>query len=292
MGTIGRAWSTGVRVRERLRRRRAVDPEQWRLAWVREQVPGRTFADVGGLFQYMGEVAFLAEEAGATAVTLFDVGDSDLIAAGHPEWGWFEQKREARGSDVRYVQGDFEDPVAVSRLGPHDIVFYSGVLYHTPNPFQQLLHLRQITRELAYLSTITIPEVPGFDQACIFYPYLADADRAPYAAGYGTAPNLLGIGTRVDERPMYGYGNCWWGITRSALRAMLRAARLEVVEEPFATSPFITNFIVRPLPLDPMLPPVSYFRERGEARERGEPRWEFDTWYEDQRRAGRATRES
>ena len=149
MRTIGRVWSTSVRVRERLRRSRHVDPEQWRLAWVREQVPGRTFADVGGLFQYMGDVAFLAEEAGATAVTLFDVGDSDLIAQGHPEWGWFEQKREARGSDVRYVQGDFEDPVAVSRLGPHDIVFYSGVLYHTPNPFQQLVHLREITRELA-----------------------------------------------------------------------------------------------------------------------------------------------
>ena len=149
--------------------------------WIREHVPGRTFADIGGMYQLMGDMAFLAEAAGATDVTLFDVGDPDLIAAGHPEWGWFEQKKADRNSKVRYVQGDLEDPVAVQELGPHDVVYYSGVLYHTPNPFRQLMHLREVTRELALIATITIPEVPGFDQACVFYPYLPDSERAPYA---------------------------------------------------------------------------------------------------------------
>ena len=165
--------------------------------WIREHVPGRSFADIGGMYQLMGDVAFLAEAAGASAVTLFDVGDPDLIAAGHPEWGWFEQKKAERDSKVRYVQGDLEDPESVRRLGPHDIVYYSGVLYHTPNPFQQLAHLRQVTRELALIATITIPEVPGFDQACVFYPYLDER-----------APRLSHGGTR---RPTA----CW----RSALRS-------------------------------------------------------------------------
>jgi hypothetical protein len=287
VGTITTAWSALSRrlARERTRFRRA-DPDEWesvRLGWVRSRAPGHTFVDVGGLFTYMGDIALLAEQVGATGVTLFDVGDPDLPAEDHLEWGSFQEKRDARRSAVRYLQGDLEDPESVRQIGPHDYAFYSGVLYHTPNPFRQLMHLRAITRKEAFLSTLTIPEVPGFDQACIFYPYLDDKDRTPYAAGYGTANDLLAIGRPVDERPMYGYGNCWWGISRSALRAMLRAARFEVVAEPIPTPPFITVWVLKPLPLDPMLPPLAYFRERGEARERGEPRWNFDTWYDEHR---------
>ena len=83
--------------------------------------------------------------------------------------------------------------------------------------------------------------MPGFDQACVFYPYLDERTRAPYTRGYPTADGLLAIGPPFDDRPMYGYGNCWWGITRSALVAMLRAARFEVIEGPWtSTRPFYT----------------------------------------------------
>ena len=247
---------------------------------MREHAPGKSFLDLGGLFKLVGDIAFLAEDSGATTVTLFDVGDPDLICEGHPEWGWLDQKRRDRGSKVRYVQGNIEDAAAPAQIGVHDIVFFSGVLYHSPHPMLQLLQLRAVTGELAYISTLTIPEIPGFPQACVFYPYLDAAARRPYAAGYSWSADLLGIGTPVDERPMMGYGNCYWGITPSALEAMLKVARFEVVERRALPVPFVTELVVRPLPLDPMLPPVAYFRERAAARERGEPRWEFDNWYE------------
>jgi hypothetical protein len=148
------------------------------------------------------------------------------------------------------------------------------------------MQLRAITGELAYISTLTIPEIPGFPQACVFYPFLDEADRIPFAAGYSWAQDLLAVGAPADERPMMGYGNCWWGITRSALLAMLRAARFEVVEErPRLQAGFATELIVRPLPLDPLLPPVTYFRERAEARERDGTRLPFDTYYEERRAA-------
>jgi hypothetical protein len=67
------------------------------------------------------------------------------------------------------------------------------------------------------------------------------------------------------------------------LKAMLRTARFEVVEERPLPAPFATELVVRPLPLDPMLPPVAYFRERGEIRARGGTRPPFDDWYEQQR---------
>jgi hypothetical protein len=291
MRVVGRLWSKAVRVRQKQRLRHAV-PEDWeagRIRWVREHAPGKSFADIGGVFKLVGDMAFLAEEVGATSVTLFDVGDVDLPCEGHLEWGIFAEKAKERGSKVRYVQGDIEEPVSAERIGVHDVVFFSGVLYHSPNPVLQLLQLRQITGELAFISTLTIPEIPGFPHACVFYPYLSDEERLPYAAGYSWSADLLGVGAPVDERPMYGYGNCYWGITRSALLAMLRVARFEVVEErQLSTAPWATEVVCRPLPLDPMLPPSSYFRERSEARDRGEDRLPFETWYQDQRRANEA----
>lgn len=293
MLTIGRVWSKAARARRAARQRKR-PPEDWqqiRMDWIREHAPGRSFADIGGMFKLVGDMAFLAEDVGATSVTMFDVGDPDLPCEGHLDWGTYSVKHAERGSKVRYVQGDLEDPASPQRIGVHDVVFYSGVLYHSPNPVLQLMQLRQITGELLYLSSLTIPEVPGFPQACVFYPYLSDDARIPYAAGYDWAGDLLGVGGPVDERPMYGYGNCFWGITGSALRAMLRTARFEVVEErTVPESPFATELVCRPLPQDPMLPPVTYFRERGEALQRGEGRLPFATWYDEQRDAVTAGR--
>jgi len=290
MAVVAKAWSVAARARrkyERRRRPQAVPWDERRYQWVREHAPGRSFADIGGLFKLVGEIAFVAEEAGATRVTLFDVGDPDLICEGHPEWGWFEDKKAKRSSQVRYVQGNLEDPAVVDDIGVHDVVFFSGVLYHTPNPLLQLLQLRQLTGELLYLSTLTIPEVPGFPNACVFYPYLPDDVRQHFAAGYWWAEDLLGIGPAVDERPMCGYGNCWWGMSRSALQSMLRAARFEVVELlPNEHAPYVTELIARPLPLDPMCPPVDYFRERGLSQAAGASRWAFEGWYDERRAAG------
>jgi hypothetical protein len=282
--TVGRVWSKAARTRQRWRKE-GLDQGDWdrhRRAWVREHAPGKSFADIGGMFTLVGDIAFLAEEAGATAVTMFDVGDPDLPCEGHLDWGTFSDKHAARRSAVRYVQGDLEEPISTQRIGRHDIVFFSGVLYHSPNPVLQLLQLREITGELLYLSTLSIPEIPGFPQACVFYPHLSETERIPYASGYSWSGDLLGVGAPLDERPMYGYGNCFWGITRSALLAMLRVARFEVVEERhLSVEPWATELVCRPLPLKPLLPPVDYFRRRGEAASAGEERWPFDTWYDE-----------
>ena len=55
---------------------------------------------------------------------------------------------------------------------------------------------------------------------------------------------------------MLGHGNFWWGMTPSALRAMLRAARFEVVAVPRThASPWYTDIVARPVDRDPVLPP-------------------------------------
>jgi 2-polyprenyl-3-methyl-5-hydroxy-6-metoxy-1,4-benzoquinol methylase len=268
-----RAWMTLGRLQRRIGKPAPETCERDRREWIASNAPGRSFADVGGLFHYHGEIALLAEQAGASPVTLFDAGDVNLTE--------FPKKAAARNSSVRFVQGDLEDPVSVREIGPHDIVWCTGVIYHSPNPVVQLLHLRQITRELLYLGSHTIPEVPGIEQACVYYPYVSDASRAAYAQAIYRSEEMVGIGVPFDERPMFGHANFWWGITPSALRAMLRTARFEVVEERRTReSPFGTELVARPIDSPPLLPPTSYYRERGERRARGEEQLPFDDYYE------------
>lgn len=275
---LQRAWIAGARLGRRLYRRRhpIVPGDERHRRWIAEHVSGKSFVDVGGLHRVAGDVALYAEEAGASGVTLFDSGD--------PRFTAFIQKRDERNSNVRFVQGDLEDPESVAAIGEHDIVWSVGVIYHTPNPVQQLLHLRKLTRELLYLGTHTIPEVPGLEHACVYYPYLGDKARQTYASAHERPEGLWGIGTPFNEQPMLGHGNFWWGITPSALRAMLATARFEVVQE-IATNetPFFTEIVARPMAADPLLPPVEYFREYGARREAGEEVPPFETYYDELR---------
>lgn len=282
MTAIARAWSRMARAqRDRTNKRGGHRTRETEERWLAEAVRGKSFAEIGGLYFKEGHIAFLAEDSGATQVTEMDVGDFELSP--------FSAKHRERNSKIRYVQGDLEDPDTIAEMGAHDIVWCTGVLYHTPNPMLQLLHLRKITRELLLFGTATIPEIPGFPQACVYYPYLAAADREPFALGYpeATREEVVGIGSPIDERPMHGYANCYWGMTPSALKAMLRTARFEVIEERrMYGSPFTTRVLCRPIDADPLLPPPSYFRERGKAIAEGRDPGEFDTYYEDRRSAG------
>jgi SAM-dependent methyltransferase len=266
------AWLTLARLRRKAGRPSAETWMKGRRQWIRDHAPGRSFADIGGLFGIHGEVALLAEEAGATRVTLFDAGD--------PEYTEFPAERERRGSRVRFVQGDLEDPASVADVGAHDIVWCAGVIYHTPNPVLQLMHLRDITRELLFLGTRTIPEVPGVPQACLYYPYLDDEQRLAHARPYGNTGKGWGIGEPFVDRPMLGHGNFWWGITPSALRAMLRTARFEVVEERRSRDwPWHVDVVARPIAKAPLLPPRGYYRARAERRANGEKQLRFEDYY-------------
>jgi hypothetical protein len=272
MRLLTEAWVTAARLRRKIGKPPAEEWHARRERWIDDHAPGRTFADVGGLFNE-GAWAFRAEDAGAAAVTIFDFGDREYAFG-------YSAEHERRRSRVRYVQGDVHDDVALGQLGPHEIVWCTGVLYHTPDPVHQLMQLREITRELLYLGTHTIPEVPGVPQACLYYPLLPEDARKALARAYWTADQGLGLGSPIDERPMLGYGNFWWGITPSALRAMLATARFEVLEEPrLHASPWYVDLVARPVDHDPLLPPVDYPRRRREARERGEE-LPFEDYYD------------
>jgi SAM-dependent methyltransferase len=238
------------------------DKNLWatRRRLVSELAPGRSFIDVGGMWAVHGLVGFLAEEAGATEVTVFDAMDpSDE----------FRSELERRRSSVRFVQGDLHDPQSIEALGAFDVVWCGGVIYHSPNPYLLLEHLRRITRNQLVLGTHVIPEVPGIEQACIFYPGMSAGSRDAFARAHGDeAPLLTGATTPFDPTPTMGYVNFWWGITRSALHAMLDVARFEIVRE-HDPSPFFTDVLARPIDRPSVIPEPGFARERGRDRAAG-----------------------
>ena len=196
---------------------------------MRRHTSGKTFCDVGCMWKVNGRIAFVAEEAGATAVT-----GNDVMAA-TPE---FHREHARRSSKVRFVQGDVHDASTVAEVGPHDVVWCSGVLYHAPNPILTLQRLRELTRELVILQTMTLPELPGVDQGLVFYPGVRNP-RLYARWGEQSARSL-----RLPEPGEDPYAPWWWGISRSALRAMLHAADFEPVEE--WGDPFAVHVIAKP----------------------------------------------
>lgn len=193
--------SLPVRLRARLSRAAAPPREEL----VARHVRGRSFADVGCMWQIHGGIAFAAEAAGASRVTGMD------LMGQTPE---YQAEHARRGSAVRFVQGDLHDESALTQLGTHDVVWCSGVLYHAPHPLLTLERLRSITGHTLLLATETLPERPLARNVCVFAP-------RP-----GTHPTH----TEAFD-PARGYVNWYWGITPSALRAMLAATGFSIVEE-------------------------------------------------------------
>jgi Methyltransferase domain len=249
------AWLTGGRARSRR------DPplERWenRHRLVERLAPGSSFLDLGGMWGVDGEVAFRAERAGAARVVLFDGMD--------PTDEFQDRHREA-GSAVEYVQGDLHDPDDVARLGSFDVVWCTGVVYHSPNPYLQLQHLRALTRRELVLGTEVIPEVPGIENACVFYPGRSPASERAFARAYGErAPTYLGMTHPFDETPMLGYANMWWGLSPSAVRSMLRYSGFDVREE-FRYTWCFHDYLAEATRTPDFIPPLGASRARGEER--------------------------
>jgi len=181
--------------------RRAAQPPREEL--VRAHARGRTFLDAGCMWSVDGALCFAAEDAGATAVTGLDV------MAPTPR---FEREHARRGSSVRFVRGDLHD--AALAIEPHDVVWCSGVLYHAPHPLLTLERLRALTRQRLLLATEVVREVRGRPRAALFAP------------DPGTHPAHT-----EAFNPARGYANWYWGLTPSAVLAMVAAAGFTVDEQ-------------------------------------------------------------
>jgi hypothetical protein len=195
-------------------------------ALIRQHAQNHTFADIGCMWGVNGEYAFIAEEAGATAVKGVDVFGPT------PE---FEAKREERNSSVEFILGDIGSPATLAKVGSIEVVFCAGVLYHHPSPFDLLVALRQICSKTLILRTSTIPEVKGLPNAAVYFPMLSAEQRKLWNLSSLGLLNQVGIANGFE--PEEGYGNWFWGLTPSCLESLLSTAGFKVEQrltEPFA----------------------------------------------------------
>ena len=120
MPLLARAWIGAARARRRWGRTEPAVDE----GLLRSEARGRSVVDVGCMWGVDGAYCFAAEDAGAVSVTGVDL---------MPASSRFTTERGRRGSNVRFVHGDIHDPDVVAEIGPHDVVWCAGVLYHAPN---------------------------------------------------------------------------------------------------------------------------------------------------------------
>lgn len=210
---LGRTLSAVARVRARMSS--ATPPRE---ALIARHVAGRSFVDVGCMWSVHGALCFAAEDAGAASVTGVDVMGPTAR---------FSAELERRGSKVRFVQGDMHEPATIAQIGPQDVVWCSGVLYHAPHPLLTLERLRELTRGTLLLATETIAETPGRPDTCVIAPTTVEHPNAEPA-----------------DRPGAGYGPWYWGISPSALRTMLTLSGFAVVEE--HRTPFHVTVVATP----------------------------------------------
>lgn len=173
---------------------------------IRTYAPGNSFADICCMWTMHGSVAYYAESKGATKVTAFDAMDPT------PE---FLQTRQQKNSSVRFVQGNIDTIDLAATVGKHDVVWCTGLLYHTPDPFGVIGKLLSIADKYAIIGSKTLPDLPGISNTAIFLPGLSELERSKLMPFWGSP-----VHKPFGLRPAWDY-EWWWLLSGSAIASMI-----------------------------------------------------------------------
>src|SRR5271166_6434693 len=97
----------------------------------------------------------VALQAGAAEAAMVEI-----LPLTHPLWKDLDERCESKGvTGYRRIYADVNQP---ADIGPWDVVHFSGVLYHVPNPVHTMLRVRSLcTRYLIISSMIVPPRIKG-----------------------------------------------------------------------------------------------------------------------------------
>jgi 2-polyprenyl-3-methyl-5-hydroxy-6-metoxy-1,4-benzoquinol methylase len=212
--------------------------EPIREEWISSITPGKTFAEVGGLWGTVHEQVTVAARAGAASTTMIDAAPKE--EGMHELWRLFSERAASQGvSGTDCIQGNIDDLDLPERVGSFDVVHCSGVLYHCPQPMHTLAQLRRITRETLVLGTATLPETvtspagtvsvaPG---SALFVPAMTQSHRVilgDWLRAVGAA-QALGVNyPMTTDWAVDDYGAWWWFFTRDYVAALLKVTGFEV----------------------------------------------------------------
>jgi len=174
----------------------------------------KSFADIGSMWRVNGSFSFLAEKSGAKKVISVDLYKTEE----------FINRKKELNSRIEFIQGDIHQDETINKITPCDVIFCSGVLYHSPNPIQLLSQIKKICKETFILVTMVIPEISGRKNTSVFYPFLSDNQKK-----YWNLPNTpISISDKYyTENP---YINWYWGFSPSCVESMLKCVNFEIKE--------------------------------------------------------------
>lgn len=195
--------------------------------YVGQVVAGRSFADVGGLYEITKERITVARAHGATEVALIDI-----CPAGASPWDEMRAHLAQKGIvDCRLISDDLH------RIHGEqfDVIYSSGVLYHIASPLHYLEALRRLAREHVVLASSIVPDrVPGAADiaypagSVLYLPAVPPEQRAQVAAFFaqhGRPDIFAGAG-----KPLHDIFGVYWLPTSQALVAMCRDVGFEVLD--------------------------------------------------------------
>jgi hypothetical protein len=197
--------------------------------WIRDLVPGKDFADVGGLWGGVNEKVGCAAKAHARSVTMIDITESsdDL-------WQQFRDRCAALGvTGCQCISSDINSDATLALGQRFDVLHCSGLLYHGASPLQMLVRLRHLCRGTLLLGTTVIPpyvQSRSGTLACepggaLFVPALVSRQRqiaADYFREVGAA-TMIGL----DMPARWGhldYDPWWWLFTVEHVHALIEVA--------------------------------------------------------------------
>lgn len=196
--------------------------------FIAKVTPGKSFAEIGGLWGGVEERISVAHAAGASSLTMIDI-----LPPLNDWWGVFAERMGEKGIEgYRSLSGD----IMTMACGPYDVTHSSGILYHLPSPIEYLLALRRVTREHCIMTSASIPRKIKNSEGtitleggqAIFVPAMSPQQRKVFAAFYGG--HAHGISTEGYTFNTTDFVPWWWLLTGDALVAMSRAAGWEVLD--------------------------------------------------------------
>ena len=220
--------------------------------WIAEIVPGKSFADIGGIGESASnERVTFAHAAGARSCIIADINPTT-----HFEWQCFRDKCASLGMPPVTELGevDVSSAESLKRVGKTDVVYSTGILYHLPSPPDALCSLRSIVGEYLITNTINFPnEVSNEfgtvrlpDCGVLFLPAMTEAERnvirKHYHDKFGWRPGWRDIdemapvpgNTSVPQYVKNGRLNFqpnWFYYSYHAFRSLLRVCGFEIVDE-------------------------------------------------------------
>lgn len=199
-------------------------PPQTVLNWIKKLVPGKSFADVGGLLFETHETVTGAVLAGARNASM-----CDLMNFSCEWWDKFRKRcRSCEVSNVKEVSANVDDDQFVDLLGVHNVVHCGGVIYHCPNPIHTISQLCKITKEWLIIGTSVVTNefdpliIPG---SVIFVPALNKEQILKVFKWLNHKQAIL-----TDHKNTNNYAPFWWLPTPEAVEGWIEVNGFKVTE--------------------------------------------------------------